>query len=219
MAIERDTGKRSVVDGSLRPIWRSCNERPVNARIAAVAHRGLYNKWRKFRTVIHVCAITSVEKTIAASGASHLVTLLAAGTAFSRPAAIPPDNHLCLWMNDIAEMQAGLVAPGRAHVEQLVAFGRSWDRKRPLAVNCFAGISRSTAAAYILAAALSPDRDEAELAWTLRLLSPSATPNLALVRHADAILGRQGRMIEAIRAIGRGEDAYEGVPFILPLAG
>lgn len=192
----------------------------MNARIAGAESRGgKPAKSGRFQAVIHVCSITSVDKTVAAAGASHLVTLLAAGTGFTRPAAIEPDNHLCLWVNDIAEMQAGLVAPGRAHVERLVAFGRAWDRKRPLAVNCFAGISRSTAAAYILAAALSPGRDEAELAWTLRLLSPSATPNPALVRHADAILGRQGRMVAAIRAIGRGEDAYEGVPFILPLAG
>ena len=169
--------------------------------------------------MIHVCPATKVEETLAASGAAHLVTLLAAGTDFTRPAAIAPENHLYLKMNDIAEMRAGLVAPGRAHVEALLAFARRWDRARPLAVNCFAGISRSTAAAYIVAAALAPRRDEAELAWTLRLAAPSATPNPLLVRHADALLGREGRMIAAIPAIGRGEDAYEGVPFVLPLDG
>lgn len=169
--------------------------------------------------MIHVCPATKVEETLAASGAAHLVTLLAAGTDFTRPAAIAPENHLYLKMNDIAEMRAGLVAPGRAHVEALLAFARRWDRARPLAINCFAGISRSTAAAFIVAAALAPRRDEAELAWTLRLAAPSATPNPLLVRHADAILGREGRMIAAIAAIGRGEDAYEGVPFVLPLDG
>lgn len=169
--------------------------------------------------MIHVCPATKVEETLAASGAAHLVTLLAAGTDFTRPAAIAPENHLYLKMNDIAEMRAGLVAPGRVHVEALLAFARRWDRARPLAINCFAGISRSTAAAFIVAAALAPRRDEAELAWTLRLAAPSATPNPLLVRHADAILGREGRMIAAIAAIGRGEDAYEGVPFVLPLDG
>ena len=171
--------------------------------------------------MIHVCPMSKVEETVARSGAAHLVTLLAAGTDFARPAAIPERNHLCLWMNDIAEMRAGLVVPGRDHVERLLAFAGNWakdrDSQRPLAVNCYAGISRSTAAAYIIAAALAPERDEAELAWTLRLAAPSATPNPALVRHADALLGRQGRMIAAIAAIGRGEDAYEGTPFILPL--
>lgn len=172
-------------------------------------------------TAIHVCPLARVEETVAASGAVRLVTLLATGTPFERPAAIARENHLCLWMNDIAEEQAGLVAPGAQHVKRLVAFAHGWARDcaRPLAVHCYAGISRSTAAAYIVAAALSPDRDEAELAWTLRRLSPSATPNPRLVRHADALLGRQGRMIAAIAAIGRGADAFEGTPFALPLGG
>ena len=147
----------------------------------------------------------------------RLVTLLTEGTPFERPAAILPENHLCLWMNDIADEQAGLVAPGALHVEQLVGFARDWDRAQPLVVHCYAGISRSTAAAYIVAAALSPLRNETELARTLRKLSPSATPNPGLVRHADALLGRQGRMVAAIAAIGRGAEAYEGTPFILPL--
>lgn len=170
-------------------------------------------------TAIHVCPLARVQETLAATGATRLVTLLAAGTAFERPVSVARDDHLCLWVNDIAEEQAGLVAPASLHVEQLIGFARDWDRRRPLAVHCYAGISRSTAAAYIVAAALSPERDEAELAWTLRRLSPSATPNPRLVRHADALLAREGRMVEAIAAIGRGADAFEGTPFALPLRG
>ena len=169
--------------------------------------------------MIHVCAASKVEETLAASGAAHLVTLLSAGSDFARPAAIAPQNHLFLEMNDITGLQAGLVAPGRSHVEALVAFARRWDRTRPLAINCFAGISRSTAAAYIVAAALAPHRGEAELASALRRAAPEATPNALLVRHADALLARQGRMVAAIAAIGRGAEAREGSPFVLPLGG
>ena len=167
--------------------------------------------------MIHVCSITKVGETVAAARAARLVTLLNAGTPFERPAAIEPANHLFLSMNDILDEQPGMVAPGRDHVETLLSFVQGWDRARPLVVNCFAGVSRSTAAAYSTAAALAPSRDEVELAWTLRRLSPSATPNLRLVRHADAILGREGRMVAAIEAIGRGADAYEGTPFALAL--
>jgi len=172
---------------------------------------------RKADPMIYVCSMTRVDETVAAAGAARLVTLLNAGTPFERPASIAPTNHLFLSMNDIVEEQAGMVAPGLDHVEALLSFVQGWDRARPLVVNCFAGISRSTAAAYIAAVALAPSRNEAELAWTLRRLSPSATPNARLVRHADALLGRQGRMIAAIDAIGRGADAYEGTPFALPV--
>jgi len=102
-------------------------------------------------------------------------------------------------------------------MEQLLAFIRAWDRQAPLLFHCWAGISRSTAAAYIAACALAPDRDEAELARALRAASPSATPNAHFVALADDLLNRQGRMIEAIRAIGRGAEAMEGSPFMLQL--
>ena len=169
--------------------------------------------------MIYVCSMPKVAETVASTGAVRLVTLLNAGTPFERPAPIIPANHLFLSMNAIADEQPGMIAPGSDHVETLLAFVRQWDRTTPLVVNCFAGISRSTAAAYIAAAALSPARDEAELAWTLRRQSPSATPNPRLIHHADALLGRGGRMVAAIEAIGRGADAYEGTPFALTIEG
>lgn len=168
---------------------------------------------------IHVCPLGRVDETVRLSGATRLVTLLGAGTPFERPADILTENHLCLWMNDIAEEREGLVVPGMQHVERLLDFAHNWDRANPVVVHCYAGISRSTAAAYIIAAALSPARNEEELARTLRQLSPSATPNPRLIGHADVILGRQGRMVAAIAAIGRGADAYEGTPFALPVSG
>lgn len=169
--------------------------------------------------MIYVCSKSRVAETVASAGAARLVTLLNKGTPFERPAAIEQPNHLFLSMNDILDEEEGMIAPGQDHVETLLAFVRGWDRARPLVINCFAGISRSTAAAYVTAAALAPHRDERELALALRRLSPSATPNARIVRHADAVLGRSGRMVAAIEAIGRGADAYEGTPFALAIDG
>jgi predicted protein tyrosine phosphatase len=53
----------------------------------------------------------------------------------------------------------------------------------------------------------------------LRWRAPSATPNPKLIEIADAVLGREGRMVDAIRAIGRGHDAFEGEPFRLHIFG
>jgi predicted protein tyrosine phosphatase len=167
--------------------------------------------------VIHVCPLSKLEATVARAGAGRLVSLLAVGTTMVRPASIASENHLYLAMNDIAEARSGMTLPGEDHVRRLLDFAYAWDRARPLVIHCYAGISRSTAAAYIVAAALRPERDEGELAATLRWLSPSATPNPRLVAVADTLLGRQGRMIEAIKGIGRGADAFEGTPFELNL--
>lgn len=169
--------------------------------------------------MIHVCPLSKVEETVAAAGAVRLLSLLAAGTEMKRPAAILERDHLILSMHDIAEPRDGMTPPGEAHIQSLLDFAGKWDRSRPMVVNCYAGISRSTASAYIIAAALSPKRDEAELANTLRAVSPSATPNPRLIALADQILGRGGRMVEAIAAIGRGADAFEGTPFALRVDG
>ena len=47
--------------------------------------------------------------------------------------------------------------------------------------------------------------------------SASATNRLLGVAVADRVLGRDGRMVAAIDAIGRGEIAYEADPFRLDL--
>jgi predicted protein tyrosine phosphatase len=86
-----------------------------------------------------------------------------------------------------------------------------------MVVHCFAGISRSTAAAFITLCALAPERREAEVALALRRASETAAPNARLVALADAMLGRGGRMVEAVRAIGPGRPAPEGTPFMLPV--
>ena len=169
--------------------------------------------------IIHVCPLSKIEETVTLSGARRMVTLINAGTPVTRPAVLGEADHLILSMNDIVEDVPDMTPPGEVHVRALLDFARNWDRKAPIVIHCFAGISRSTAAAYSVAAALAPKRDEAELAATLRRLSPSATPNIRLVSIADRLLGRQGRMIAAIESIGRGTDAFEGVPFALKIDG
>ncbi|HEY8565665.1 MAG TPA: protein tyrosine phosphatase [Beijerinckiaceae bacterium] len=167
---------------------------------------------------LHVCSLSHLPEVLAATQASHLVTLVGATAAFERPAGIAAERHLVLSMSDIVEPLDGHVMPDESHVEALLAFVRSWPREEPLVLHCWAGISRSTAAAYIAACALAPERDEAEIARALRAAAPSATPNRRLVALADTMLGREGRMISAIAAIGRGAEAFEGTPFTLRLS-
>jgi predicted protein tyrosine phosphatase len=167
---------------------------------------------------LHVTPLSRLNETAAAVRASHLVTLINVGTVVARPPGIAADRHLFLGMSDISQPLDGHVLAGQDHVGRFLAFVRGWARAAPMVVHCWAGISRSTAAAYIAACALAPDRDESEIADALRAAAPSATPNARLVALADAALGRRGQMIRAIDRIGRGADAFEGTPFAMPLA-
>lgn len=165
--------------------------------------------------MIWVTPLSQLERTIRNVGARYVLSLTSVGSEPARPESIADENYLGLSMHDIAEPRPGCVAPSVEHVVRMVEFGRCWNRQGALVIHCYAGISRSTAAAYVIAAALQPERDEAELAAHLRQLSPAATPNPLVIAHADGLLDRRGRMIDAIRAIGRGADAYEGTPFCL----
>ncbi len=166
---------------------------------------------------VYVCPLSQVAATVAASRASHLVSLINDDTPVLRPATIAEENHLFLGINDIVEPTDGLITPGEAHVQQLIAFVEAWDRTWPMVVHCYAGISRSTAAAYVALCTVRPERSELEIARRMREASPWAYPNPLIVAYGDELLGREGRMIAAVSAIGRGELALESMPFALPL--
>jgi predicted protein tyrosine phosphatase len=166
---------------------------------------------------VYVCSLAQVAATVASARASHLISVINAATAVVRPPSIAETNHLFVGINDIVEEQEGMILPADQHVQQILDFAKAWPRQQPLVVHCYAGISRSTATAFITLCATEPDRDEREIAQALRAASPTATPNSLLISLADDMLGRNGRMVDAIAAIGRGEDAMEGVPFLVPL--
>jgi predicted protein tyrosine phosphatase len=110
----------------------------------------------------------------------------------------------------------GLTPPDRDLMQAVLEFGRHAKPQRALLIHCWAGISRSSAAAFAIACDRNPGFERA-IATELRRRAPSATPNRLMVRLADDLLQRNGRMVEAIEAIGRGAEAREGEPYQLPL--
>lgn len=149
----------------------------------------------------------------------EMVTLIAKEQAFHRPAVIAEDRHLTLQMNDITfKGNDKLIAPDDVHVQTLIEFAREWDQSAPLLVHCWMGVSRSPAAAIIVALAVKPDEDDAILAARLRTVSPFATPNARIIEIGDRLLGRNGALVSAVKAIGRGADTDGNVPFVFPLS-
>lgn len=147
---------------------------------------------------------------------THVVSLLGPATPHPVLKRLRNGCHLKLSFDDVCEPNGLCTVPSPEHVQDIIEFATAWDRCGGMLIHCWAGISRSTAAAYSAMCALHPEEDEAELAWELRRMSPTATPNRLMVAHADDILGRGGRMRAAVEAIGRGVDAFEGVIFSWP---
>lgn len=167
---------------------------------------------------IIVCPLKSIGEMAGRHKAREMISLIAEKQDFHRPGIIDPARHLSIAVNDIAFAgKAGLIAPQETHVGAIIDFARAWDQQAPLLVHCWMGVSRSPAAALIAALAVAPELDDGDLARCLRVASPQATPNTRLIEIGDAMLGRSGRLVAAVKAIGRGADYQGDAPFMLVL--
>jgi predicted protein tyrosine phosphatase len=173
-------------------------------------HKGRFNS-----PMIHVSSLSALGSVTAKLPAYDLLTLLSPDHPPADWGAFACGLHLRLAFHDIIEPVPGLVAPDRDMMQAVLDFGRS-EHHRALLIHCWAGISRSSAAAFAIACDRNPGF-ERDIASELRRRSPSATPNRLMVRLADDLLERNGCMVAAIDAIGRGAEAREGEPYELPL--
>jgi predicted protein tyrosine phosphatase len=114
-------------------------------------------------------------------------------------------SRTTLRFHDIIDEQEGRVAPQPRDVAAIVRFGTDLAASRAslsdghLVVHCHAGVSRSTAAMLTLLAQANPDESEDRLHERLRQIRPQAWPNSRMVIFADDQLGRNGRLVQALR--------------------
>jgi predicted protein tyrosine phosphatase len=167
--------------------------------------------------MIHVCSLAALPEIVRMTGASHVLTVMGNVDQVQRPVSILEANHLKVSVDDITEPMEGYVTPSEVHVGQVLNFVRGWDRKAPMVIHCYAGVSRSTASAFAAACLLNPHRDEMEIARKIRAASPIASPNRLIVSLADRALGREGRMIRALESILPAAMMVEGKPFLVEL--
>jgi predicted protein tyrosine phosphatase len=167
---------------------------------------------------IIVCPLASIAETAVRNGAKEMVSLIAEKQDFHRPGVILANRHLKLAMNDIGFAgTGGLIAPSEAHVAELIEFVGGWDQSAPLIVHCWMGVSRSPAAAALTILALDPDQDDFALAHRLRKVAPHATPNTRLIEIGDRMLQRGGRLVAAMKSIGRGAETDGKASFSIAL--
>lgn len=171
--------------------------------------------------MIHVCSLARLHEVVETSGADRVITLVRDISRVTRPATVVAENHLILSIDDIEDELDGMVAPAETHVAELIQFVQGWDRRKPIVVHCFAGISRSTAAAFITACTIAPERDEHEIARTIRAASITAQPNPRIVAFGDKLLDRNGRMVSAVQRIGKGDFSggfiEQAEPFVIEI--
>jgi predicted protein tyrosine phosphatase len=166
--------------------------------------------------MIHVSPLSALNSVTTKLHSYDLLTLLSPDHPETDWSAFACERHMRLAFHDIIEPMPGLVVPDRDIMRAVLDFGRHGGPQRTLLIHCWAGISRSSAAAFAIACDRNPGF-EGNIAVELRWRAPFVTPNRLMVRLADELLARDGRMVEAIDKIGRGAEAREGEPYQLPL--
>lgn len=119
--------------------------------------------------------------------------------------AYAPHHRTLLRFHDIIDPEPGKVMPTTTHVEAILQFGEELATSRAnrndghLLIHCHMGVSRSTAGMLSLLAQLYPDEPEDRLFERLRRIRPQAWPNSVMIGYADELLGRKGRLVDALR--------------------
>jgi predicted protein tyrosine phosphatase len=145
----------------------------------------------------HVCGIDELGDAPIA-GAARVISII------SPRSPIPPElqhldaNLLVLRFDDVIDRNADYQVATENDIARLLAFDRDHAPDDALVIHCTAGISRSTAALVLLLAQRRPD-EETEIFAELREIRPKAWPNSHMIALGDALLGRDGKLVAALR--------------------
>ncbi len=125
------------------------------------------------------------------------------------PLGFNPQNplHLRLEFHDIVEeLTLGdrvFTPPSEGHIKRLLDFAKIARGVRVVYCHCVAGISRSTAAAYILRSHWGGPGSEADALVDVYADRPQAWPNQRMVELADSLMNREGVLIDTLLAYDR----------------
>lgn len=145
---------------------------------------------------------------------THVLSILDPGWPEPEPLRdFDLNRRLKLKFHDVIEAEPGWITPERWDVELLLAFGRNLRQSASeaetggdeahLLIHCHAGVSRSTAAAILILAQHHPERPAHDIVGQVIRLRPRAWPNLRIIELGDTLLGRNGEIIAAVRALYR----------------
>ena len=151
---------------------------------------------------IIITDITKVAYNIRYNNITHVLTLLR-GREINQlimPKDFSKENWLWLDMDDVVNEQTEF-APTEEQVKSILDWGSKLPIDSKLLVHCYAGISRSTAAALALKVQhIGNDKISDAITWLLDQ-RPVACPNPIITKYADELLNCQGKLHEAAEVV------------------
>ena len=165
--------------------------------------------------MIRVCSLAALAVETERVRPAHVISLIDPEHEMSPPPGIDPARHLTLRFHDISAPLPGYVAPQADDIDRLLAFSQACGDGSATLIHCHAGVSRSPAAAFIVMCQHNEGREE-QAAQVLRRHGRHVLPNIRMVELADTLLGRGGRLTEALRTMPPPAPTLFPQPISLP---
>lgn len=173
--------------------------------------------YHQFRRMLLISSLEGVDAAWQAYHPKRVISLLSEDEAMPSFEGLGPQAHLALYVEK--ESCARTISnAARERARRIISFVDEWDGAGDILIHCNRGVSRSTAAAFVVMCMREPQSHEVNLMKRLRGAAPHADPCPLLVTYADEILGRAGAMIDAVDDLGPPCAAAKSSITALPLA-
>lgn len=156
------------------------------------------------RIELRICSLREIEEHL--GWPTHVISIIQKDRAGDLPRWEQiPAQVLQLHFDDIQPAELPFPkrlrqdAPREDHARQIVDFARTIPAGSRLLVHCEAGISRSTASAWIALCARFPGESILLLLNQVLQARPEARPSPILVAHADRVLQQNGNLLQTLR--------------------
>ncbi len=100
------------------------------------------------------------------------------------------------YFDDVEYAKTG--GPDRNQVYRILLFSQAFTFHDKILIHCRAGISRSTAIACAIVCQHSPPGEEKQAVAHIRSIRSLMLPNFFIIKLADEILQRQGKLVAAV---------------------
>ena len=152
---------------------------------------------------LQICGAHELSE-LATRGVTHLISIWHPGADKARYTAgvnaLFPDTEVKFIVFDDLEVRflEEDLPPSEGHVNEVLEFAKQFDTESVVGIHCMAGISRSSAAAIAALTQATGPGSEQKAAERVRKIRPQSRPNRLIIQHADTLLGREGKLIDAV---------------------
>lgn len=147
-----------------------------------------------------ICGLSELPEVVARFKPSHMISITDPGDGLPEFPTEVTVLRLAFWDAHALTGATKMLAtrerdnyPNLDHARAIIDFGATLPEGARVLTHCWAGVSRSSAAAFVLAAQRKSG-DEKSAFDLIKILRPGAMPNRLIVKFADKLLGADGRM-------------------------